>query len=359
MYIILYVYNNQPSCQSTRRSKSISKLMSVCMHVWKRCLSVLRTCVTSRCVCVFDDISVAMCDVSRYGSHCPTYAPMTYLLSIQRGCTIPMVRSRQIRLWHHRTMSAWFGIVASLQLLHHARDRQTYMRVDAYAITARLFVWTARLRSKALDAVLMDALGTVHGRCLPFNITFNSPRWELLILNFWLNPLGTSIGSVSYRTRALEIWASGIRASHWQAGSRMHQALSIARNLQTHDCASTANLRTKILDFGGFDSSIILTLKVGIFMSIVEFPNCLSQQILVWIILVGRLGLLVRTGLKRYSLSVDTAAQLPDASTSVRAMLVRAWASVCKALTPTIIITRVSAWSNAACELTCDRTIAI
>ena len=52
----------------------------------------------------------------------------------------------------------------------------------------------------------------------------------------------------------------------------------------------TANLRTKILDFGGFDSGGILILRGGTLMSIGNFPQSLSQQILAGIILVGRLG---------------------------------------------------------------------
>ena len=42
----------------------------------------------------------------------------------------------------------------------------------------------------------------------------------------------------------------------------------------------TANLRTRILDFGGFDSSIILILRGGILMSIGDFPESLRQAIL-------------------------------------------------------------------------------
>ena len=44
------------------------------------------------------------------------------------------------------------------------------------------------------------------------------------------------------------------------------------------------------MDFGGFDSNIILILRGGILMSIGDFPESLSQAILVGIILVGRLG---------------------------------------------------------------------
>ena len=56
------------------------------------------------------------------------------------------------------------------------------------------------------------------------------------------------------------------------------------------DIPRTANLRTKILDFRGFDSSTILILRRGILMSMGNCPGMLSQQILVGIILVGRLG---------------------------------------------------------------------
>ena len=51
-----------------------------------------------------------------------------------------------------------------------------------------------------------------------------------------------------------------------------------------------ADLRTKITDFRGFDSSRILILRGGILMSIGNSPEMLSQQILVGIILIGRLG---------------------------------------------------------------------
>ena len=48
--------------------------------------------------------------------------------------------------------------------------------------------------------------------------------------------------------------------------------------------ASPANLHTKILDFEGFDSNIILRLKGGILMSIGISPESSSQGILVGII---------------------------------------------------------------------------
>ena len=45
--------------------------------------------------------------------------------------------------------------------------------------------------------------------------------------------------------------------------------------------ARTANLRTKILDFRGFDSSIILISMGGILRPTGNFPEVLSQAILV------------------------------------------------------------------------------
>ena len=53
---------------------------------------------------------------------------------------------------------------------------------------------------------------------------------------------------------------------------------------------NAANLRTKILDFRGFDSSRILILRGGILMSIGNISEIMIQAILVGIILVGRLG---------------------------------------------------------------------
>ena len=61
----------------------------------------------------------------------------------------------------------------------------------------------------------------------------------------------------------------------------------------------SANLRAKILDFRGFDSSMILNLSVGILMSKENSLEILSQQILVWIILVGRLGVVCAAALKQ------------------------------------------------------------
>ena len=53
-----------------------------------------------------------------------------------------------------------------------------------------------------------------------------------------------------------------------------------------------ANLRTKILDFRGFDTSIILILRGGVLVCIGGFPEIVSQRILAGMILAGGLGAL-------------------------------------------------------------------
>ena len=50
------------------------------------------------------------------------------------------------------------------------------------------------------------------------------------------------------------------------------------------------------MDFRGFDSSIILILRGGILTSIGDFPECLSQAILVGIMLAWRLGVSEQLG---------------------------------------------------------------
>ena len=53
---------------------------------------------------------------------------------------------------------------------------------------------------------------------------------------------------------------------------------------------ATTNLRTKIPDFRGLDSIIILILRGGIIMSIGNCLEILSQAILVGTIVLGTLG---------------------------------------------------------------------
>ena len=71
--------------------------------------------------------------------------------------------------------------------------------------------------------------------------------------------------------------------------------------MRLDETSCTANLRTKILDSRGFDSSTILKLWGGILRSTGDFPESLSQRIIVGIILVGRLGLHTTRGVTRLS----------------------------------------------------------
>ena len=63
----------------------------------------------------------------------------------------------------------------------------------------------------------------------------------------------------------------------------------------------TANLPTNIMDFRGFDSSIILIIRAGLLMSIGDLPESLSHAILEGITLVGRLGVPIPTPVHVYS----------------------------------------------------------
>ena len=53
---------------------------------------------------------------------------------------------------------------------------------------------------------------------------------------------------------------------------------------------SPPNLCTNIMDFAGLDSSIILMIRGGTLRPIGNFPESLSQAMLVGVMLVGRLG---------------------------------------------------------------------
>ena len=86
----------------------------------------------------------------------------------------------------------------------------------------------------------------------------------------------------------------------------------------------TANLRTKILYFGGFDSGSILSLGGGIQRPLEDPQECLSQAILVWIILVGRLGvglLEIPVSVKKTLLFCELLPCSPAAETALQPLL--------------------------------------
>ena len=60
---------------------------------------------------------------------------------------------------------------------------------------------------------------------------------------------------------------------------------------------NTPNPPTKIVDFRGFDSTIILILRGGILRPIGNIPESLSQAILVGVMLVGGLGVQINTSI--------------------------------------------------------------
>ena len=67
-------------------------------------------------------------------------------------------------------------------------------------------------------------------------------------------------------------------------------SLNAAIKVRVRCYKSTPNLPTNIVDFKGFDSSIIWILRGGIPRPIGDFPESLGQAMLVGIMSVGRLG---------------------------------------------------------------------
>ena len=70
-------------------------------------------------------------------------------------------------------------------------------------------------------------------------------------------------------------------------------------------CELGFEMFAKILDFRGFDSSIILVLRGGIIMSLGNFPASLSQAFLAGRFLVGRLGVYNQRAYKSMSVAVN------------------------------------------------------
>ena len=90
--------------------------------------------------------------------------------------------------------------------------------------------------------------------------------------------------------------SNGRASKQWERNvvstSKQNPAGILASSPVLRRCWSllTANFPTNIVDFRGFDSSIILILRGGIPRPIVDFPESLSQAMLAGIMLVGGLG---------------------------------------------------------------------
>ena len=81
-----------------------------------------------------------------------------------------------------------------------------------------------------------------------------------------------------------------IMSCHVMSGEVESCHVASYRIMSCHVC-HTPNLPTNIVDFGGFDSSIMLCLRVE-FSCPGDFPDSLSQAMLVGTMLVGRLGVM-------------------------------------------------------------------
>ena len=81
-----------------------------------------------------------------------------------------------------------------------------------------------------------------------------------------------------------------LRSSDSGRAARQRRSTLSAPACAGASARGTADLTTNITDFRGFESSIILIFRGGIPRPIGDFPESLSQAILVGIMLVGRLG---------------------------------------------------------------------
>ena len=99
------------------------------------------------------------------------------------------------------------------------------------------------------------------------------------------------------------IGAAGLRASSSSSSCASGSSPS------SRAAKDTGDFRAKILNFGGFDSSRILSVRGGLPRPVGNFPESLSPAILGGIILVGRLG--VGPGIPKLGRrqKADTAAQ--------------------------------------------------
>ena len=75
----------------------------------------------------------------------------------------------------------------------------------------------------------------------------------------------------------------------------LYHQYGVTKAVRSKQRDPTANHPTSIMDFRGLDSSIILISSGGILMSIGNFPESLSQAMLVGVMLVGGLGVTLRT----------------------------------------------------------------
>ena len=97
-----------------------------------------------------------------------------------------------------------------------------------------------------------------------------------------------------FETLALE---SGLRS--WKLAAAAPRQCVVRDGPICVNLSRAPNPRTNIMDFRGFDSSIILILRRGISRPIGKFPESLTQAILVGVMFVGRLGLRHSVGFRR------------------------------------------------------------
>ena len=136
----------------------------------------------------------------------------------------------------------------------------------------------------------------IHGRCLRADDPLRASGVWLWV---WLSRGSPCQGvCLTANTRVVlpeagpqETTVAGA-VSAWRVGTTLHSPQNGGSAKGGPIMKSpTPNLPTNIVDFWGFDSSVIVILRGGILRYIGNFPESLSQSILVGVMLVGRLGL--------------------------------------------------------------------
>ena len=110
----------------------------------------------------------------------------------------------------------------------------------------------------------------------------------IYIYSIWLRTHGVSTHGAAAKVTDFERLGKKVRPGTFEkikVGQRENP-----KGPRNPQLPPAANLRTKIPDFGGFDSSRILILRGGILHVHREFSRISSQGILEGVILVGRSG---------------------------------------------------------------------
>ena len=120
--------------------------------------------------------------------------------------------------------------------------------------------------------------------------------------------LGYAHARVLFECACMRVHActQSVICTDWHTIIRVNDHACAAGDGHASVMRHTPNLRTKILDFIGFDSIIVWCLGAGILKPAGNSPEVLSQGILAGVILVGRLAVHMRACARRVVVSTAT-----------------------------------------------------